>query len=62
MTLEESLDALRKAAGASDHAVRPPAPPSNLPVPRSKQVSYTDIFSSGLQKFKERMGKILTGR
>jgi uncharacterized protein with GYD domain len=62
MTVEESLDALQRAAAVhSQTSGRTPAA-AGLPVPRSKPVAYKDIFSSRLQQIKERMGKIVTGR
>ena len=62
MTLEESLDALRKAAAATDHHAATPYPSSGLPVPRSKQADYKELLSSSLRKFRQRMGKMVTGR
>jgi len=62
MTVEESLDALKKAGGANDYTASHAFPSGGLPVPRSKPVDYKEILSSGLQKFKRRMGKIVTGR
>jgi uncharacterized protein with GYD domain len=61
MTVEESLNALQKAAGAHTHPSHSPAS-SGLPVPRSKQADYKGVLSSQLQKFKQRMGKMVTGR
>jgi len=55
LTVEESLEALRKAAASHDHA-------SGLPVPRAMQADYKEPLSSRLQKFKQRMEKMVTGR
>jgi hypothetical protein len=62
MTVEESLNALQKAAGANTHPSSYSPTSSGLPVPRSKQVDYKEILASQLQKFKQRMGKMVTGR
>jgi uncharacterized protein with GYD domain len=62
MTVEESLNALQKAAGAHTYPSGHSPTSSGLPVPRSKQGDYKEIFSSQLQKFKQRMGKMVTGR
>jgi uncharacterized protein with GYD domain len=62
MTVEESLDALRKAAGADDHPSSYSSPSGGLPVLRAKPVNYKEILSSRLQKLKQRMGKIVTDR
>jgi uncharacterized protein with GYD domain len=62
MTLQESLDALRKAAAAHDHRAGIPPSSSGLPVPRSKSVDYKELLSSGLRKVTQRMGKMVTGR
>jgi len=55
MTVEDGLEALRKVAAAHDHT-------SSLPVPRAPQPDYKELLSSRLQKFKQRMGKMVTGR
>ena len=62
MTVEESLDALQRAAAVHSQTSGRTPPAAGLPVPRSKPVAYKDIFSSRLQQIKERMGKIVTGR
>jgi uncharacterized protein with GYD domain len=62
LTLEESLDALRKAAAANEPASSTSSPSSSLPVPRSKQSDYKALLSSSLRKFTQRMGKMVTGR
>jgi uncharacterized protein with GYD domain len=62
MTVEESLHALQKAAGVNAHPSNHSPTSSGLPVPRSKQVDYKEILSSQLQKFKQRMGRMVTGR
>jgi uncharacterized protein with GYD domain len=61
MTLEEGLNALRQATGADQHASDRSAPASGLPVPRARPGAYKDMFSSGLQRFKQRLGKMVTG-
>jgi uncharacterized protein with GYD domain len=61
MTMEESFDALKKAAGGHDHPSSSSPISGGLPVLRSKQVDYREILSSRLQKFKRRMEKIVTG-
>lgn len=62
MTVEESLDALMKAAGANEHTSSYSSPSAGLPVPRLKPVDYKGIISSRLEKLKQRMGKMVTGR
>jgi uncharacterized protein with GYD domain len=62
MTVEESLNALQKAAGVHTHPPGYSPTSSGLPVPRSKQIDYKEVLSSQLQKFKQRMGKMVTGR
>jgi uncharacterized protein with GYD domain len=54
MTVEESFDALKKAAGANDRSSGSSPISVGLPVLRSKQVDYREILSSRLQKFKRR--------
>ena len=62
MTVEESLDALKKAVGANDHASSSSPISAGLPVLRSKQADYKQILSARLYKFKQRMEKMMTGR
>jgi uncharacterized protein with GYD domain len=62
MTLEESMEAFYKAADTAAHATSPPHTTAGLPVPRSKPADYKEILSSRLQKFKQRMEKMVTGR
>ena len=62
MTVEESLNALQKAAGANEPPTSDGSPFAGLPVPRSKSLDYKEILSVRLQKFKQRMGKMVTGR
>lgn len=61
MTASESFDALQKAAGTNEHTSYASPTSEGLPAPRSKQVDYKEILSARLRKFKERMGKMLTG-
>ncbi len=62
MTVEESLEALRRAAGANAYAASHSPPSAGLQVPRAKPVDYKELLSSRLQQFKQRVGKIVTGR
>jgi uncharacterized protein with GYD domain len=62
MTVEESFDALKKAAGTNDHVSSSSPHSGGLPVLRSKQVDYREILAARLQKFKRRMEKMVTGR
>jgi uncharacterized protein with GYD domain len=62
MTVEESLDALQKAAQALTQTSRRSPTSAGLPVLHSKPVDYKEILSSQLQRFKQRMGKMVTGR
>ena len=62
MTVEESLDALKKAVGADVHASSSSPISAGLPVLRSKQADYKEILSARLYKFKQRMEKMMTGR
>jgi uncharacterized protein with GYD domain len=62
MTVEESLDALKKAVVANDHGPGSSPISAGLPVLRSKQTDYKEILSSRLYKFKQRMEKMMTGR
>jgi GYD domain len=62
MTVEERLDALRKAAVAHENPTSYSSPSAGPPLPRVKPVDYQEILSSRLQKFKRRRGKIVTGR
>jgi uncharacterized protein with GYD domain len=62
MTVEESLDALQKAAGTNEPPSSYSSSSAGLPVLRSKSVDYKGILSSRLQKFKQRMGKMVGGR
>jgi uncharacterized protein with GYD domain len=62
MTVEESFDALKKAARANDHSSSSSPSSGGLPVLRSKQVDYRELLSSRLHKFKRRMEKMVTGR
>ena len=62
MTVEESLDALKRAVVANDHASSSSPISAGLPVLRSKQLDYREFLSSRLHKFKQRMEKMVTGR
>jgi uncharacterized protein with GYD domain len=62
MTVEESFDAVKKAAGTNDHGSSSAPLSGGLPVPRSKQVDYREILSSRLHTFRRRMEKMVTGR
>lgn len=62
MTVEESFDALKRAVEANEQNSRSSPLLGGLPVPRSKQVDYREIFTSRLHTFKRRMEKIVTGR
>jgi uncharacterized protein with GYD domain len=62
MTVEESLDALQKAAGTNEPTSSYSSSSAGLPVLRSKSEDYKGILSSRLQKFKQRMGKMVGGR
>jgi len=53
MSMEESLDAIKKAVGANDHGSSSPIS-ANLPMLRLKQVDYRELLSSRLHKFKQR--------
>jgi uncharacterized protein with GYD domain len=61
MSVEESFNALAKAAGTHEHSSGSSSI-SGLPVPRSREVDYRQTLSSRLHNFKRRMEKMVTGR
>ena len=62
ITVEESRDALKKAAGVHVSASSHAASTAGLPMPRPKPVDYKEILSSQLRKLKQRMEKMVAGR
>jgi uncharacterized protein with GYD domain len=61
MSVEESFNALTKAAGTHEHSSGSSSI-SGLPVPRSREVDYRQTLSARLHNFKRRMEKMVTGR
>ena len=61
VTVEESLGALKKAAGAIDQL--PPSTPqsANLPVLRARPGNYKEVLATGYKKLRQKMGKLVTG-
>jgi uncharacterized protein with GYD domain len=62
MTVDEGLEALKKAAGTDNHSSSSSPLSGGLPVLRSKQVDYRGTLALRLHKFKQRMEKMVTGR
>jgi uncharacterized protein with GYD domain len=62
MTVQESLEALQKAAAAQAQTAGRAPGAGGLPVPRSKPLDYKEMLSARLQKFRQRMEKMVTGR
>jgi uncharacterized protein with GYD domain len=62
VTVEESLEALKKAAGATGQL--PPITPqsANLPVLRSRQGNYKEVLAASYKKLRQKMGKLVTGQ
>jgi uncharacterized protein with GYD domain len=63
MTVEESLEALKRATATAGPHPRNSAPGhSTLPVPRVKQGNYRDLLSTGYRRFKQKMEQMVSGK
>jgi uncharacterized protein with GYD domain len=63
MTVEESLEALRRVTAATGPQGRNNAAGhTTLPVRRGRESHYRDILSTGFRRFKQKMGEMMSGK
>ena len=62
MTVEESLESLKRVTAAGPYTRLNTAGDTTLPVLRGKPANYRDILSTGYKRFRQRMEKMVGGK